>query len=103
MDYDLTPATTSTCRCCGTAIIDAGERCKISSNTVRSLGPILIHLLGEHTVEKKQILNFCLLVAHSKVLYVQTALSLCSAEVSEARNGQTRVENKRSTTICRSP
>ena len=46
IDSDLTPATI--CRCCGTAITDARERRKISSNTVRPLVHILIRLLGEH-------------------------------------------------------
>ena len=45
-DYDQTPATT--CRCCGTMIIDAREKRKVSSNTVRPLVPILSRLLGEH-------------------------------------------------------
>ena len=35
--------------------------------TTNTLAPILIRFLGERTMEKRQILNFCSLVAHSKV------------------------------------
>ena len=101
MDFDRTPATT--CRCCGTAIIDARGRRKISSNTVRPLVPILIRLLGEHTVEKRPILSFCFLVAGLKAFtYSRSPVRmLCRGSV--ARNGQKHVKNKRNTTICRSP
>ena len=78
---------TTTCHC-GTVIIDASERCKVSSNTVRSLVHILIRLLGEqYRGEKTEWLV-------QKRLYMEVSLSVCSAEVTEARNGQKCVVNK---------
>ena len=43
-----TDSSAATCRCCGATIIDARQRRKICSNTVRPLMPTLIRLLGEH-------------------------------------------------------
>ena len=57
-------------------------------------------------MEKRQILrssSFCFLVARSKRLSMQAAMSVCSAEVSEDRKGQKRVENKRTQRFARRP
>ena len=69
-DYDLTPATTSTRRCCGTAICDARERRKISSNTARSLASILIRLLGEHYHGEKTDTQLLLASGSFETVYI---------------------------------
>ena len=98
MDYDQTRATTY--RCCGTLIIDARERRKVSSNTVRPLVPNLIRFQGEHYRGEKTDTKIQQLLLPSgsfelKRLSMQGGLSVCSAEVSEARSRQKCVENKR--------
>ena len=84
-DYYPMPATI--CRCCGTAIIDMRERCKISSNTVRPFVPILIHLLGEHYHGKRQLY---FLVACLKVfIYAGSLVStLCRGFRSQKRSSK---------------